>query len=448
MTDDVASIDLADTAFAEGRPQDALRHYVALLNTDPDDLFALYRTALLLGRLGDPDTALEALDLAAQRIAESGQLLLALAAVQEIEQLKQGAGQERLQAVAALHGKGSEHVDRRRRSLPPPLPERSKASYDGGLDLDDPRLLKEAASDACAAAREHLAGGGLEADASLPFHPLFSDLEPDDLASIVPLMKLRVLPAGEVVIEQGAEGASIFILARGRVIVSRLPDKQDDGAEPTVLATLRSGAFFGELALLTNSPRAAQVVCDRPTLLFELDRGGLEELAGRSEHVAAVLGRYTRERLLRTLMATSPLFRPLDAARREGLIGLFQTLLFDPGQVVVSEGQPSEELYVVLMGTVQVTRSDGAEELTLAELSAGQIFGEISLIRQQPATATVRALEKAVLLSLSREAFNRHVADFPEVLALVYKVANERDATNRELTDSDVIAVDDALLLI
>ena len=80
MTDDVASIDLADMAFAEGRPQDALRHYVALLNADPGDLFALYRTSLLLGRLGDPDTALETLDLAALRIAESGQLLLALAA--------------------------------------------------------------------------------------------------------------------------------------------------------------------------------------------------------------------------------------------------------------------------------------------------------------------------------------------------------------------------------
>jgi CRP-like cAMP-binding protein len=448
MTDDVASIDLADMAFAEGRPQDALRHYMALLNADPGDLFALYRTSLLLGRIGDPDTALETLDLAALRIAESGQLLLALAAVQEIEQLKKGAGQERLRAVAALHGKGSKHVDPRRRSLPPPLPDRSRPSYDGGLDLDDPRLLKEAARDACAAAREHLVSTEFAADARLPFHPLFSDLAPDDLVSVVPLMKLRVLSAGEVVIEQGAEGSSIFILARGRVIVSRLPEETNAAAEPTVLATLRSGAFFGELALLTNSPRTAQVVCDRPTMLFELDRVGLEELAGRSEHVAAVLGRYTRERLLRTLMATSPLFRPLDEARREGLIGLFETMLFDPGQEVVTEGQPSEELYVVLTGTVQVTRSEGEDKLALAVLSAGQIFGEISLIQQRPATATVRALDKAVLLSLSREAFNRHVADFPEVLAHVYKVANERGATNRELTDTDVVAVDDELLLI
>ena len=137
-----------------------------------------------------------------------------------------------------------------------------------------------------------------------------------------------------------------------------------------------------------------------PSLLFELDRQGLEELAGRSELVAAVLGQYTRERLLRTLMATSPLFQPLDEARREGLIGLFESVLLDPGQVVVTEAEPSEELYVVLTGSVQVTRTEGGEEMALAELSAGQIFGEISLIQQRPATATVRAVEKAVLLSL------------------------------------------------
>lgn len=448
IDDDVTLLERADDAFAEGRPEEALRLYVPLLESDPEnDLYVWYRTALLLGRLGDHQEALRSLDLVAARLAESGQLLLALAAVKEMEGLAPGSSAERLGAIASLYGSGSPHLDARQRRAPPPLP--AQIDVVPGVDLTEPRILRDMAQQACIMAVQHWADREMDTTAKVPFHPLLSDLSPEDLAAItLEAMQLKVLPASEVVIEQDTEGTAFFILARGQVRVSRRPTDLD--SEEVHLATLRMGSFFGEMALLTASPRAARVVCERPVILFELDREGVEQFAGRSSRVAAVLGQYTKERLLRNLIATSPLFAPLEETRRESLIGLFETILLEPGQVVVDEGQSSEELFVVLSGAVQVSKKDsqGAEELTLAELEAGQIFGEISLIQKRPATATVKAIVKTVLLSLSRQSFNEHVADYPEVLAHIYKVATEREEANLQLEKGDFITVDEDLLLI
>jgi cAMP-dependent protein kinase regulator len=445
--DDVTLLERADEAFAEGRPDEALQLYVPLLESDPEnDLYVWYRTALLLGRLGDHQEALRSLDLVAARLAESGQLLLALAAVKEMESLASGSAAERLGAVASLYGSGSPHIDAGQRRAPPPPPARIDVVPGG--DLTDPRILREMAQQACITAVQHWSDRPMERSAKVPYHPLLSDLSPEDLATItLEAMQLKVLPASEVVIEQDTEGTSFFILARGQVQVSRRPS--DPEGEEVHLATLRTGSFFGEMALLTAAPRAARVVCERPVILFELDREGVEQLACRSSRVAEVLGRYTKERLLRNLVATSPLFAPLDQSRQESLIGLFETILLEPGQVVVDEGQSSEELFVVLSGAVQVSKKDAqGEELTLAELEAGQIFGEISLIQKRPATATVRAIVKTVLLSLSRQSFNEHVADYPEVLTHIYRVATEREEANLQLEKGDFVAVDEDLLLI
>ena len=104
-------------------------------------------------------------------------------------------------------------------------------------------------------------------------------------------------------------------------------------------------------------------------------------------------------------------------------------------------------MYVVLTGAVEVSKREAGEVLRLAELGPGQLFGEISLIKDREATATVRALGKTVLLGLSRRAFNAHVSEFPEVLAHVYQVALDREEINFQLQSSDSVDVEEDLLI-
>lgn len=445
--DDLSWTDSADAAYMGGDLQGALAMYIHLLNKNPSNLFVWFATASIMGRLGDAGAARGALLQVSGALAESGYLLLALVAARQLAEHDDGAFKVLLGDISAMYGAGSPRLARRRHSVPPPLPERLHMEEMDDLDdagqTDEARLLM-LAREACQEASELWDARPEPGKGKVPFHPLFSDLRPLDLAALVPLLELRMLPGGYRVIQQGDEGTSVFMLIRGAVKVSR-----KSGEERLHLATLGAGAFFGEMALLTASPRAASVTCLHPTMVFELGRRGLEGLAGRNPAIAEVLASYTRERLLRNLMATSPLFRPLEPDRREGLTRLFHSRVYRPGEVILGEGEQSDNLYTVLSGTVSISKGDeGGDVVQLAELHPGDIFGEISMIQRRPTTATVSAATKSVMLYLTREDFDANIGKFPEVLSAVYKIAVNRERENIQTESGPVLPVDDSEVLI
>jgi cAMP-dependent protein kinase regulator len=427
----------SDLAFAEGQLNAALRGYTALLDANSGDVYAWYRVAATLARLREPDVAKRSLSQVPLALAEQGQLLLALAAIKELQTIDAEAARTLMDDVAALYGAGSKRVDAARKA-PPPMRAVRTVELPATLSEADPRVLKVLAEEACDKALEgwEKSRGG---SAPLPHSPLLSDLDPRDLGQLLPLLSVQTLAPNKEVIEQGSQGTSLYIVARGVAEVTK------DGVH---LAYLRSGAFFGEMALLTSSPRAASVVAHGPLTVLELSREALGELAAASPSVATVLADYTRERLLRNLLATSELFKPLDPPRREALVDLFTSQVFPPGEIVLHEGEDAEGgLYVVLSGEVRVSKQEDGDDLTLAHLGPGQVFGEISLIKSRPATATITALSKTVVLCLPRDAFNQHVGSFPEVLAHVFRLAQEREQSNRQLQEREVLAVDDDVLI-
>src|SRR5438445_132251 len=82
--------------------------------------------------------------------------------------------------------------------------------------------------------------------------PLFSSLAAPALRALVSAFEVRLFDKGDKIIEEGTPGAEAFVLARGELEVFR-----DQAGEPLLLARLGSGAVFGEMALLSRSPRAA-----------------------------------------------------------------------------------------------------------------------------------------------------------------------------------------------
>lgn len=83
---------------------------------------------------------------------------------------------------------------------------------------------------------------------------LFSTLTPRELKIVDGLLHMREFLAGEIVFDEGEEGQALYILLSGTVSVSWTRDSVRE-----VLAELTSGSFFGDLALLDNTPRSAQV---------------------------------------------------------------------------------------------------------------------------------------------------------------------------------------------
>ena len=81
---------------------------------------------------------------------------------------------------------------------------------------------------------------------------------------------------GEVVVKQGDPGDEFFIILQGECAVTK---KEGDG-EPKEVGRLRSGAYFGELALMNDSPRAATVIAGDNCKLVKLDRASFHRLLG------------------------------------------------------------------------------------------------------------------------------------------------------------------------
>ena len=73
------------------------------------------------------------------------------------------------------------------------------------------------------------------------------------------------------------------------------------------------------------------------------------------------------------------------------------------GDTLFEEGEPGDQAYLVKSGEVEIVRKIGNEELVLARLGRGEIFGEMSLIDNQPRMATARISEEAELAVITRE---------------------------------------------
>ncbi len=102
-----------------------------------------------------------------------------------------------------------------------------------------------------------------------------------------------------------------------------------------------------------------------------------------------------------TLLRQVAIFRPLSLIAVERLARAVRPLEVEDGRVLVHQGEPAQEFYVVTDGEVSV-HQDGREIARLGPLDS---FGEIGLLQGTPRTATVRAERPSRLLTLDSEAF-------------------------------------------
>ena len=102
----------------------------------------------------------------------------------------------------------------------------------------------------------------------------------------------------------------------------------------------------------------------------------------------------------------------------------------DAGTAVIRQGEPGVGLYVVLSGELEVSIQSGSETSRVGRLATGDICGEMSLLSNQPTSATVRAIGKCNLLFLERTYVERLGAAIPEVQAYFAQVAARRAEDN------------------
>jgi CRP-like cAMP-binding protein len=312
------------------------------------------------------------------------------------------------------------------------------------IEVPDVRLPAPPDAVATALARaEHATDAYKEYPEALHAIPLLSSMSEAAFRRVLGTLTLRRLPAGAPVIREGEAGNSFFFVAGGTLRVYAT----DGLGRQTELAKLGENAVFGEMALLSAQPRTATVECLTEVDLFEASRQSLAALADELGAVAEALHGFTRERLLGNLMATSALFKPFNRMQQRDLLRRFTSHDVAPGTVVIQEGEEGRGLFVVLSGELDVSRRAADGATPLGTLRTGDVFGEMSMLRNARTTATVVATRPATVLFLAREYVTRIVAGVPEIKSYLEALAEDRDIDNQLLLGEDETPADERILI-
>jgi CRP-like cAMP-binding protein len=111
--------------------------------------------------------------------------------------------------------------------------------------------------------------------------PLFSSLDERQLKTIAKTAQEKSIPAGATIVRQGEKGIGLYLILGGEVNVEKGGKK---------VATLRPGQFFGEMALLDEEPRTADVRAAGPVRCLLLSRWEFwGALADQPEVIRALL---------------------------------------------------------------------------------------------------------------------------------------------------------------
>ena len=110
--------------------------------------------------------------------------------------------------------------------------------------------------------------------AALAANPLFAELDGQQLAQLVRDSRVETYGTGELVVREGAEGDSLFLVLSGQVSVW----KQVEDGRVLPVADLGEGQVFGEMTLFLNAPRSASVRANQECQLLRVDRGSISAL--------------------------------------------------------------------------------------------------------------------------------------------------------------------------
>ncbi len=304
------------------------------------------------------------------------------------------------------------------------------------LDLQRERYLQEKVAAKEAAARVDDAereSGRILLAARLREFEIWKRLNDEHVFALTRASFPATLPAGARLFGAGEPGADLFLIEKGEILI-RLPTAY--GAFE--LARLPGGVILGELGYIARYPRSAEAVAATEVNLVRLDAQELDLLIEERPDLGVKVFSCFWQSLAQKLRGANEQLRTFfeaDAAqdnlhksrqkmpdqgsrldnvdsstkievlREQGLTGSeLQTLAdfsnvkrFPSGTFLFHEGDPGNEMYVVLEGKVMISKYiPGGGEEALAILERGDFFGEMSLIDGQPRSADAKAYHGAL----------------------------------------------------
>ena len=269
-------------------------------------------------------------------------------------------------------------------------------------------------------------------DGGAPFADLFFHMDPGALDVLFSTGQIHRLTRGDTIINGDDEGRGLFVVLKGEV---RLFGRGSDGKWAEA-SRLRGGQLFNQRGLVwgTNIGRA---VAAFNSVVLEVPAATLNGIAARDETFSGGLKRLERRLSLEQGLVSNAAFGSLNHHARSRLSDVMDEVVLNRGSIIFREGDASEHLFMVQEGRVEVYTEGAEGRLELAQLPAGELFGEAAVLGRPPRSASLRARTDVVLYRIGADRLDEILIDQPTALTHMKDIFRQRVSDTLNRLDDD-----------
>lgn len=140
---------------------------------------------------------------------------------------------------------------------------------------------------------------------------------------------------------------------------------------------------------------------------------------------------------MRNLLKSVPIFAGLNEKALDLLFSEGSDYAFSDREIIFHEGDPDDMIFIIQSGNVSICRMQGVpDEVELAVLNPGELFGETCLLETLAHTATARAMGPTILFSITGRTFHHLFKQMPgQYGILILNIARDLSRRLRQLDD-------------
>jgi putative peptide zinc metalloprotease protein len=273
---------------------------------------------------------------------------------------------------------------------------------------------------------DHFASTRSERARLLRAVPFFAGMSSRDYNVLQAALEHKEVACGRFLARRGAPIRRFVLIQSGKVEVWQ-PDSANGNER--LAGELRRGGTFGSEVFIGERTHEAtyRAASDTQILTISADEARRLRQVGVEIDTHVVIALSTIQ-----MLSQMPIFASLSPQQIGVLTRCMRPVTVDARQIIVRQGEPRRDFFVIVEGQVRVLVRDGAGEDTMvAHLGRGEHFGETSLYIDQPYAATCQAETPVNLLALDEPTFDELVASSQQVAHYVEQVSTGRALDTR-----------------
>lgn len=233
--------------------------------------------------------------------------------------------------------------------------------------------------------------------------PLLAMLSTLQLRELVLESNILMPEPGEVIFKRNDYSTTFFFIVEGELEVFIDDDDTPD-------AHLKTGNFFGELALVSGRRRPGTVKAKTHCVLIETPRRVMQKLINSVQSMRRMLNEVAIKSVVQVCIGVSLSEDELNDVASHAILKNFAA-----GEELFHEGDEADGLYLIQSGSVTVSRMIAGREVVLFYVAAGNYVGEMSLVSGEPRYATVRAAVATDAVLIRADRMREIIAKNPEI---------------------------------